>query len=334
MQRATTTVMTLLLVLPVALAATAAEPELYKPQGQRAHDFWYAKSGETYHAFYLQRPDAADRHSPTSVGSATSRDLTHWTEVGEILHADPKAQWCNDRIATGSTWRGPNRWQMLFTAHGGAGGNVGLAESDDLTKWTIVGPARIEYHDLVVPADPAWQRGGLKPGETVAHRIVADPYVLPEPVDGWYYMVANCIVVGRPSNRRGCIGLLRSHDGRTWDDCGIIALMLDYDRPETPQLWQHGQRWYLYFGGAREGAELCRHNRIYTASSIQGLFEPPPRSQLKLPDNRWFYITKVLADPQGRDVLLGAVRGGAMSRPYPVTYDPDGSLTLGMPASP
>jgi beta-fructofuranosidase len=330
----TITMMTLLLVMPAAIAASAAEPELYKPQGQRAHDFWYAKSASTYHAFYLQRPDGADRRSPTSVGSATSRDLAHWTEVGEILHADPKAGWCNERIATGSTWRGPQRWQMLFTAHGGSGGNVGLAESDDLKKWAIVGPARIEYHDHVVPADRAWQRSGLMPRETVAYRIAADPYVLPEPLDGWHYMVANCIVVGRPPNRRGCIGLMRSREGRTWDDCGIIALMLDYDRPETPQLWRHGERWYLYFGGAREGKELCRHNRLYTARSMQGMFEPPPRSEIKLPDGRRFYIAKVLADPQGRDVLLGTVRGDSMSGPYPVTYAADGSLTLAMPDSP
>jgi hypothetical protein len=223
---------------------------------------------------------------------------------------------------------------MLFTAHGGTGGNVGLAESDDLTKWTIVGPVRIEYRTHVVPADPAWQRGRLKPGETIAYRIAADPYVLPEPLDGWHYMVANCTVVGRPVNRRGCIGLLRSRDGRAWDDCGIIALTLDYDRPETPQLWRHGERWYLYFGGAREGKELCRHNRVYTARSMQGMFQPPPRSEIKLPDVRWFYIAKVLADPQGRDVLLGTVRGASMSRPYPVTCEPDGSLTLSLPTPP
>ena len=312
----------------------AAEPELYKPQGQRAHDFWYVKSPEVYHAFYLQRPDAADRRSPTSVGSATSRDLTHWTEVGEILRADPNAGWCNERIATGSTWRGPQHWQMLFTAHGGAGGNVGLAESDDLTKWSVVGPVHIDYRSHLVPADPYWQRAGLRSGTAIAYHIAADPYVLPEPLDGWYYMVANCTVVGRPPNRRGCIGLLRSRDGRTWEDCGIISLVLDYDRPETPQLWRHGERWYLYFGGAREGKELCRHNRIYTARSMYGMFVPPPRSEIKLPDGRRFYIAKVLADPQGCDVLLAAIGGASMSRPYPVTYEADGSLTLGMPIQP
>jgi len=323
------------LLLVLTSAASAAEPALYKPQGHRAWDFWYAHSGDTYYAYYLQRPDGTGHETPSSVGLATSRDLVHWTEVGEVLRADPQAAWCNQRIATGSTWRGPERWQMLVTAHGGPGGNVGLAESDDLRKWTLRGPARIDYHDHVVPEDPYWQQAGLQAGQKIAQRIAADPYVLPDPIDGWHYMIANCIVVDRPLNRRGCIGLFRSRDGRTWDDCGIIALMLDYDRPETPQLWQHGDRWYLYFGGAREQDELCRHNRLYVARSLRGPFTPPPNSEIKLPDKPGFYyIAKVLADPQGRDVLLVTIKGTYQSRPYPVTYEADGSLTLALPDVP
>ena len=39
----------------------------------------------------------------------------------------------------------------------------------------------------------------------------------------------------------------------------------------------------------------------------------------------------MLADPQGRDVLLGTIGGKSMSLPYPVTYAADGSLTLHYP---
>ncbi|MEN6496341.1 MAG: hypothetical protein ABFD16_18815, partial [Thermoguttaceae bacterium] len=56
-----------------------------------------------------------------------------------------------------------------------------------------------------------------------------------------------------------------------------------------------------------------------------------PRSELTLPDGRRFYIAKVLTAPQGGDVLLAAIGGSSMSQPYPVTYEPDGSLTLKMP---
>jgi len=83
--------------------------------------------------------------------------------------------------------------------------------------------------------------------------------------------------------------------------------------------------------GAVKGKQLCRHNRIYTARSMRGPFEPPPRSEITLPDGRRFYIAKVLTDPQGRDVLLAAIGGSSMSPPYPVTYEPDGSLMLQIP---
>ena len=64
---------------------------------------------------------------------------------------------------------------------------------------------------------------------------------------------------------------------------------------------------------------------------MRGPFEPPPRSEVKLPDGRGFYIAKVLTDPRGHDILLAAIGGASMSRPYPIIYEDDGSLTLGTP---
>lgn len=312
-----------------AKGTTSPAHALFKPDGARSFDFWYARSGETWHAFYLRGEDGAPE-GVWSVGRATSDDLVSWTDRGAVLRADPTAPWCNRSIATGSTWRGPNRWQMLVTAHGGVGGNIGLAESDDLERWEMVGPVQIELREHAVPREAAWRAGGLKAGDPIRYQILADPYVLPEPIDGWWYMIANCIVTGLPVNERGCIGMLRSKDGRRWEDQGIIAFMLDYDRPETPQLWRHGDRWYLYYGGAREGDRHCRHNRLSISRSMHGPFEPAPRSEIVLPDARRFYIAKVLPAPQG-DVLLGAIDGTFMSLPYPVTYEADGSLTLGTP---
>ena len=53
-----------------AMTSSAAEPGLYKPYGQKAFDFWYAKSGETYHACYLQRPDNAGQNGSQSAEAA------------------------------------------------------------------------------------------------------------------------------------------------------------------------------------------------------------------------------------------------------------------------
>ena len=313
-----------------AKVSTTPRQPLFKPAGARSFDFWYARSGETWHAFYLRGEDGAPE-GVWSVGRATSDDLVSWTDKGAVLRADPTAPWCNRSIATGSTWRGPTRWQMLVTAHGGVGGNIGLAESDDLERWEMVGPVQIDLREHAVPRDAAWRAGGLTAGATIRYQILADPYVMPEPNDGWWYMIANSIVTGLPVNERGCIGMLRSKDGRHWEDQGIIAFMLDYDRPETPQLWRHGDRWYLYYGGAREGDRHCRHNRLSVSRSMHGPFEPAPRSEIVLPDARRFYIAKVLPAPRGGDVLLGAIDGSFMSLPYPVTYEADGSLTLGTP---
>ena len=62
-----------------------------------------------------------------------------------------------------------------------------------------------------------------------------------------------------------------------------------------------------------------RYRSLFSWRSLRGPFEPPPRSELNLPDGQWFYIAKVLPDPRGRDVLLAAIGGASMSEPYPVT---------------
>jgi hypothetical protein len=75
--------------------------------------------------------------------------------------------------------------------------------------------------------------------------------------------------------------------------------------------------------------ERLRHNRIFTGPTMRGPFAPPPRSEIKLPDTKaFFYIGKVLTNPHGEDVFLAAIQGTFMSRPYPITYEADGSLTL------
>ena len=49
-----------------AMTASAAEPSLYKPHGQKAFDFWYAKSGETDP--YVLPQTIAVRTSPINCG--------------------------------------------------------------------------------------------------------------------------------------------------------------------------------------------------------------------------------------------------------------------------
>lgn len=73
-----------------AASAEDAIP-LYQPKGQYSWDYWFAKDGDTYYAYYLQDPiDSPTLGESMTVGLATSKDLLHWTEYGTVLAPNPK----------------------------------------------------------------------------------------------------------------------------------------------------------------------------------------------------------------------------------------------------
>ncbi len=317
------------MVLAAAACAANAQQPLYQPKGQSSWDYWFAQDRGTTYAFYLQAtPETRAKTGASTVGLATSRDLIHWTEKGEVLRANPKGEWNNGWIATGSVWKHGGDWLMVFTAVGKDGG-IGLARSRDLLKWEKVGPVRFRDLAFEVPRGDYWQAKGFAAGTRLTYTVLADCYVLPEAMGGWYYMVANAVFDQEPPDKRGCCALLRSRDGREWQGCGILAAPRQFDRLETQQLWRHGNRWYLYFGAARENP-IFRANCLYTATSMQGPFEPAP-GNIDLPDGQGYYIAKVIAAPDGRDVFLACIGASSLSLPYPVTYSRDGSITLGKP---
>lgn len=305
-------------------------PPLYHARDHDSWDFWYAKHGDLYYAYYLQSPiEAPVRFTHSTVGLATSPDLIHWTEVGEVLRANPPGQWNDAWIATGSVWGQANQWRMLFTGRTYTGQlGFGLAESADLVRWTRVGdgPVRLNYQPFVVPASEYWQRLGHPASSVLNHTVLADPYVLPEPIDGWYYMVANSIFLNWALDTRGGISMWRSRDGAEWEDLGIVAA-LGYAEMEAPQIWKHGDRWYMVAGAAKFTPRTLS-TLILSSPNLTGPYEPIPNAEVRLPNySGWFYVAKVIQNPQGQDVLLGGV-GGRMSRPYPLIYEPDGSITL------
>jgi len=116
------------------------------------------------------------------------------------------------------------------------------------------------------------------------------------------------------------------------------------ERLETPQLWRHGSRWYLYAGVAHDhgvpeawariappaARSWTRINIVLTAERPEGPFAPAGDWVLALPDGRAGYIHKVMAGPGGGDVLLSTV-DGCLSPPYGVSYAADGSLRLAKP---
>ena len=76
----------------------------YKLEEMFVWDFWYARQGDEFHAFYLQYPRAGDPeyiHSRQSVGHAVSKDLLHWEERPTALRPLP-GTWNDMGLATGS----------------------------------------------------------------------------------------------------------------------------------------------------------------------------------------------------------------------------------------
>lgn len=322
-------------------ADATSPPALYHPPGMWAWDFWFARQGDTYHAFYLQAPfclvEPMLKHNHQHVGHATSRDLWHWVNQGPAL-VPVQGTWNDLSIATGSTVAHDGRWWMVYTGRGSKGGGIGLAVSDDLMQWRKVGEGPVV--PLGARFDGTWQ------GRPVQWVGLADPYIYPEPVDGWFHMIINSRMVGAPLNQSGCLTTMRSRDLKTWEPHAVLAYPQWWERLETPQLWRRGDRWYLYFGGAHDHelpekftadvppevrAMTRRGNFVFTSDRMDGPYEPRGTWWLKLPDGQWGYIAKVLPDPEGRDVLLIAI-GSKLSAPYPVTYDPDGSVRLGLAA--
>ena len=317
------------------------QPPLYHPPGMWCWDFWFAKQSDAYHAFYLEAPfclgDPQRMHGNQHVGHATSPDLIHWTNQGPAA-VPILGTWNDLSIATGSVVAHGGKWWMLYTGRGSNVSGLGLAVSDDLMAWRKVGDGPVVLLGKPFPGE--WEG---KPLQWVG---LADPYLYPEPVDGWYYLVLNSQVVGEPISTSGCLTTMRSRDLQTWEPHSVLAFPRLFERLETPQLWRHGNRWYLYFGGAHdhgvperflaEAPEEVKHltsrgNYVFTADSFEGPYAPTGKWWLTLPDGQWGYIAKVLPGPDGQDVLLMTTGGSKLSRPYPVTYAADGSLVLGLP---
>lgn len=320
-----------------AMSMTHAD---FAPPGMWTNDNWFARSGDIYHAFYLQVPRAIGddncwklRQGLQWVGHATSTDLANWTDQGPVI-VPIRGTWV-EALATGSVARCDGRWWMVFTVNAGKPG-VGLAVSDDLMKWELVGDG---------PVLPSGVYTGTWQGQPLKWWPCADPYLYPEPVDGWMVMVINAQVEGAPAGEGGCLATMRSRDLKTWEPGPVLLYPQMIERLETPQLWRHGSRWYLCFGAAHDQKEVSaqwratvpadikdrrRVNCVYMSDRWDGGYAPMPgKWWLDAPHpNGGGYIHKVIAGPDGRDRLITTTGNLKLSPPYEVVYGEDGGITL------
>lgn len=316
------------------MSASAQDlPPLFAPPGMNTNDNWFALDGDVTHAFFLQRPDHGGDAATgfPNVGHATSRDLWHWEDHGTALFPI-RGTWNDISIATGSIARHDGKWWMAYTARGSKVSGVGMAVSDDLFRWEKVGDRPVvpcgKVHEAI------WE------GKPVRWVFLADPYLFPEPVDGWYWMALNSRDVDAPVPEAGCVTLMRSRDMMNWESAAVMAYPKWFERLETPQMWEHGGRWYLYFGGAHDEGipeiytEMtgitrmpARVNAVFIGETLEGPYRPVGDWKLDIPGAPWWYIAKVLPGPGGREAMIVTAQG-RISWPYAVSYAEDGSVVV------
>lgn len=325
------------------------EPIAFQPAGMWSWDNWFVHDGKQWHAFYLQLPKAVglERRWKNNdfykhVGHATSNDLQHWKDEGPALGA-LSGTWNDRHIATGSIVKHEGRWWMFFTGRGTKGDGVGLALSDDLTNWKTEPQPVIPLIDTFAAKGDAsfespWQ------GQPRRWTGISDPYILPEPQDGWFYLVLCARVLEVPLGQSGCLAMLRSRDLRRWEAAGIVAWPGCFERMETPQLWHREGRWYLSFGGvldktwvaqnpsalpAAVRGQLSHENYCYTLPALNAVARNEDLHHVAIP--RGHYIMKVLPDGDGKDVAIFTRTidtNSGLSLPYPVSYGSNGQLKV------
>ncbi|HQK77399.1 MAG TPA: hypothetical protein PKZ25_14485, partial [Candidatus Hydrogenedentes bacterium] len=120
----------------------------FRPRNPNRHlwDTWFYDHNGEYHLFYLSNRIADDgRWIPWDAFSlATSRDLLHWEEKGEVFHkSENPADWDSELITTGDIIRWRGRWYMTYRATQDRVEKNNIIVSDDLLNWQRISPSPV-----------------------------------------------------------------------------------------------------------------------------------------------------------------------------------------------
>ena len=316
-------------------------------------DSWYARDGETWHAFFLKADksigDPELRHFNVSQGHATSTDLVTWTYLGTSL--TPSAGPAFDDLATwtGSVIKGPDGvWHLFYTgaskAERGLYQRIGHAVSNDLNSWTRVGKDGFCL-DLVGPNAASYESEHV-----VGHwhdRAMRDPYVIADPEGDGYlmYFTARAPGIAEP-NAGGAIGLATSPDLYSWT-LEKPVFVGGFGQLEVPEVFQIGERWYcLFCTSAQHWSEAYR--RSYPQAPVTGnhyLVADNPRGPWRIAPGGFFdgslpcrrYAARMLKTDSGWVIIGFADKdkerfGGYLLDPEPVAVDERGLLRVGAKA--
>jgi beta-fructofuranosidase len=298
-------------------------------------DSWYAKDGDTYHAFYLcaskglGNPDR--RHRYTSVGHAISKDLINWEILPDALAPSDSPAFDSWTTWTGSVVRDDEgKWWMFYTGtsreDGGDVQRIGAAVSADLNTWSKLSKGAL------VEADPRWYE--LLDKDIWHDQAWRDPWVFRLPGEAeWQMLVTARLKYGDPKTR-GVVGHARSADLQNWevleplsasgadfgqmevlqfevvDDIPILLFCCGWRELSEQRVWAFGKRdatYSLVVDKALSNIDFAKARAI---------------------EDPLVYAGRLVLGPDGVWNLLGFVNMvdgnfiGEICDPFPVTADP------------
>lgn len=304
-------------------------------------DFWFARTGEDVHLFYLQAPrslgDPALRHHHASVGHATSRDLRRWQVLPDALVPGPRGSWDDLAIWTGSVIERDGRWHMLYTgtnrSERGLIQRIGLAVSSDLERW------KKHPDNPVIEADGRWYE--LLDVDRWRDQSWRDPWLFDDESDGTVRALITARSREGASDGAGVIGQARSNDLRSWEVLPPLTEPGDFAQVECPQLVSGEGGHRILFSClaedhsasriARTGGEGVTGTFLFHAATLDGPFVPTT-NPIAGPELGPMYAGRLVPDGLGEWRFL-AFRGagdhhfvGELTDPFPVRFDVSGGI--------
>ncbi len=215
-------------------------------------DFWLARNGDDWHIYFLQADNTlADqelRHRNVTQAHAVSKDLVNWTHLGICLTPSKGPAFDDWTTWTGSVLQDDaGLWHLFYTGSshvdGGLYQRIGHATSDDMHNWKRVGDGLCL--DMAGPNSEAYEE--YTPGHW-HDRAMRDPWVMRDPDGSGWIMYFTARVPGRVEpNSGGAIGFATSPDLFTWTLQKPIYDGGDFGQLEVPQVFKHGDHWYMSF---------------------------------------------------------------------------------------
>ncbi|MDF2994008.1 MAG: sacA [Microbacterium sp.] len=282
-------------------------------------DFWVADDGDVFHLFYLHAPKALGdpelRHRFARIGHATSADLHHWTDHGEVL--GPGTEGSHDQTATwtGSVVQGNDGvWRMFYTGASFESDDnhrnietICLATSPDLFVWTKDASfslsADARYYEKLGESD--WPEEAWR-----------DPWVYPDPSGhGWHMLIT---ARGKSSGLRsgGVIGHAWSEDLETWSVLPPLGPASEtFAHLEVPQIAEIGGRSVLVFCAPRTTAD---DDGAMQTSGVWAVATPGPPAPVWVDDAELlapapYYAGRIVQDRSGTAVLLAFIGSSGSS---------------------